>query len=98
MTKKEERQAKAVAMAKQGTGKRWERVTEVKNSWEDLWKTRLERRQFLLKSTFDSLPTPSNLVLWNKKEKDVCTLCKGYANLKHILSSCKVALTHGGCG
>ena len=38
--------------------------------------------------------TTSNLVLWNM-EKAACALCKGYANLKHILSCCKVALTQG---
>ena len=46
-------------------------------------------------STYDLLPTPSNLVLWNKKEEAACALRKGYANLKHILSCCKVALTQG---
>ena len=82
-------------MAKQGAWTRWEGVTELKILWEDLWKVEPVRMQFMLKSTYDLLPTPSNLVLWNKKEEAACALCKGYANLKHILSCCKVALTQG---
>ena len=91
----EERPVKAVGMAKQGAWTRWEGVTELKISWEDLWKVEPERMQFMLKSTYDLLPTPSNLVLWNKKEDTACALCKCYANLKHILSCCKVAITQG---
>ena len=70
-------------------------VTELKISWEDLWKVGPVRMQFMLKSTYDLLPTPSNLVLWNKKEEAACALYKGYANLQHILSCSKVALTQG---
>ena len=91
----EERQVKAVGMAKQGAWTRWEGVTELKISWEALWKVEPVRMQFMLKSTYDLLPTPSNLVLWNKKEEAICALCKGFANLRHILSCCKVALTQG---
>ena len=91
----EERWVKAVGMAKQGAWTRWEGVTELKISWEDLWKVEPVRMEFMLKSIYDLLPTPSNLVLWNKKEEAACALCKGCANLKHILSCCKVTLTQG---
>ena len=37
---------------------RWEGVTELKISWEDLWKVEPVRMQFMLKSTYDLLPTP----------------------------------------
>ena len=82
-------------MAKQGALTRWEGVTELKILWEDLWKVEPVRMQFMRKSTYDLLPTPSNLVVWNKKEDAVCELCKGYASFKHILSCCKVVLTQG---
>ena len=79
----------------QGAWTRWEGVTELKFTWEDLWKTEPVRLQFLLKFTYDLLLTPSNLVPWNKKEDAACAPCKVYANPKHILSRCKVALTRG---
>ena len=82
-------------MAKQVARTRWEGVTELKFSWENLWKVEPVRMEFMLKSTYDLLPTPNNLVPWNKKEEAACVLCKGYGNLKHILSCCIVALTQG---
>ena len=82
-------------MAKQGAWTRWEGVTEMKISWEDLCKVEPVRMQFMLKSTYDLLPIPSTLVLWNKKEEADCALCEGYTNLKHVRSCCKVALTQG---
>ena len=80
-SEEEERRVKAVGMAKQGAWTRWEGATELKLLWEDLWKVEPVRMQFLLKSTYDLLPTPSNLVLFKKKEEATCALCKSYANL-----------------
>ena len=55
--------------------------------WEDMWKVEPVRMQFVLKSTYDLLPIPSNLALWNKKGEAACALCKGYDNLIFYLVS-----------
>ena len=47
---------------------------------------------FLLKSIYNVLPTPTNLCIWGMIEEPVCTLCRGQANLEHILLACKTAL------
>ena len=54
-----------------------------------------QRIAFLLRSTYDLLPSPTNLHLWGKEENPFCKLCGKPANLEHILSSCQRALTEG---
>lgn len=47
---------------------------------------------FLIRSTYNTLPNPSNLFLWYGSEKS-CQLCNvPNLSLQHILSSCKTAL------
>ena len=89
------RNVKAVSMAKQGRWTKWEEVMERRLTWNDIMKTEPYRLKFALKSVTDLLPTPSNLVLWGMKAEATCELCSKYANLKHILSSCSVALSQG---
>lgn len=48
--------------------------------------------KFLLNSMINTLPTQSNLKLWNKSTTDKCLLCKNKETTLHILSGCKVAL------
>ncbi len=41
----------------------------------------------LLKSTYDTLPSPANLVRWKVSEESKCQ-CGQYGTLRHILSAC----------
>ena len=46
-----------------------------------------------LKSTFDMLPTPTNLFKWKIATSDKCK-CGGKGTLFHILSNCPLGLAH----
>ena len=46
---------------------------------------------FLLRATYDTLPSPRNLVRWKIKDEDRCR-CGKPATMKHILSNCGLAL------
>lgn len=49
---------------------------------------------FILRATYDVLPSPSNLNQWYG-EDPTCPLCPSPANLKHILVGCKTSLSQG---
>ncbi|KAK0143476.1 hypothetical protein N1851_018388 [Merluccius polli] len=51
--------------------------------------------KFLLCSVYDVLPTLSKLHSWGLAESPSCTLCRGPANLEHVLSSCRSCLVDG---
>ena len=53
------------------------------------------RIKFCLRSVYDVLPTPTNLVKWGKTEDPNCKLCGKPCTLQHVLSSSNVALTQG---
>jgi hypothetical protein len=53
------------------------------------------RLSFLLKSVYDVLPSPTNMKTWGLAENSDCKLCGRQANLEHVLSSCKTALSDG---
>ncbi|GFR95498.1 reverse transcriptase [Elysia marginata] len=40
------------------------------------------------------LPSKPNLVRWGKKDDPTCPLCHDRQTTEHVLSSCKVALSH----
>ena len=51
---------------------------------------------FCLASTYDTLPSPTNLKRWRITTKAMCTLCsKDVCTTAHILGACKVALQQG---
>ena len=91
----EERHIKAVSMQSQGAWMKWEEALTKKLTWSDLWKMEPLRIKFCLRSVYDVLPTPTNLVKWGKTEHPDCKLCGKPGTLQHILSSCNVALTQG---
>ncbi|XP_069118938.1 uncharacterized protein [Argopecten irradians] len=74
---------------------RWEGARQRKISWGDIWKMEEYRLGFLLKSTYDVLPSPTNLFTRCLKENAACTLCGRPANLAHVLASYTVALADG---
>ncbi|CAC5371102.1 unnamed protein product [Mytilus coruscus] len=53
------------------------------------------RISFMLRSVYDTLPSPSNLHQWGLIEEPSCKLCGERGTMAHILSGCKVALTQG---
>merc|ERR1712074_40075 len=90
----EERKAKAVQLGSQGAWTAW--CTEKRSlSWSDLWRYEPVRLRFLLRSVYDTLPSPANLYLWKLKEDPNCVLCGRKGTLEHILSSCIVSLSQG---
>ena len=89
----EQRRVRVVGMWKQGRWMKWP-VEVRKITSQELWKMSEASIKFLVKSTYDLLPTPANKNTWfNTEEK--CVLCGGNATLNHILSSCKQALAQG---
>ena len=89
----EERNARAVSMRTQGAWTKWESAIRKSVSWNELWKMEPLRIKFLLRSTYDLLPTPTNLVRWGLTQDEKCPLCSQPCHLEHVLSSCKVALS-----
>ena len=52
--------------------------------------------QFCLGATYETLATPSNLRLWNIVEESSCYLYgDANCNIRHILSSCRIAQAQG---
>ena len=86
--------AKAVSQAQQGRWMKWEGVERRKITWNELWSMESSRLSFIIKATYDVLPSPTNLHLWYG-EDPACLQCAAPANLKHILVGCKTSLTQG---
>lgn len=85
--------AKAVSQAQQGRWMRWEGVKR-NITWNDLWSMEAKGLSFILRATYDVLPSPTNLHR-RYGEEPACPLCADPASLKHILVGCKVSLTQG---
>ena len=91
-TEQENRHLHLVQCGQQGQCLRWEeRVIERKLKWNEIWEWEPARLSFLLKSTYDMLPTPANLVRWKISEDDKCK-CGKKGTLRHILSACPLGL------
>lgn len=86
--------AKAVPQVKQGQWMRWESVEKRNITWKDMWEMETSRISFLIRSTYDVLPTPTNLNQWLGEDPS-CPLCSTPATLRHILVGCKVSLSQG---
>ena len=93
---REEQQKRSTSLAQcghQGQVMAWEEnVIERKLTWQELWKWTVSRTSFLIRSTYDVLPSPVNLARWGKEEEEKCHLCDKKGTVKHILSSCQPAL------
>lgn len=62
------------------------------------WRMEEDRIKFLLCSTYDVLPTPTNLCQWGLVENQSCMLCRKPASLElsvFVLSSCQSSLADG---
>ena len=90
----EQRRGKVAQMGAQGAWTRWE-TSHRKLSWKDMWQMRHTELNFLLRSVYDVLPTPTNLARWGLRDDHTCPLCSQPGSLLHILTACKEALSQG---
>ncbi|KAJ8358431.1 hypothetical protein AAFF_G00439950 [Aldrovandia affinis] len=91
----EELRVKSVAQGQQGQWTTWEGVASRAINWADFWKLPQAWLSFLIRATYDTLPSPRNLHQWLGTERS-CDLCGTInASLQHVLSGCKTALTQG---
>ena len=89
----EKRQSKAASFAKQCTWTHWEEAEQKQIKWPSLFTMEPLRISFILRSTYDLLPTASNLKLWGLTQDDTCSACGTHrATLEHVLSSCNSSL------
>ena len=88
----ERRELHLIQCAQQGQVVRWEEnVIERKLSWNEIWNWSTSRLSFLVRSTYDVLPSPTNLVRWKVSMDEKCR-CGKRGTLKHILSNCAKGL------
>ncbi len=88
VTRMEEEQylIKAVSQGQQGCWTTWEGVVGRTLSWPDMWKMPQARVSFLIRATYNALPSASNLYRWYGSEEN-CHLCNApNPSLHHILS------------
>ena len=65
-------------------------------SWASLLAMPANLNSFCLASTYDTLPSPTNLKRWRITTEAMCTLCsKDVCTTAHILETCKVSLLQG---
>lgn len=77
---------RAVSQHQQGRWTTWEVVINRAVTWADMWKMPQTRLSFLIRATYDTLPSPRNLHLWYSSE-ETCQLCDSQnPSLQHILS------------
>ena len=91
----EKRLTKMVRLSQQGAWTKWNKVEHRRISWADFWHMDFSRTRFLVEMVYDVLPSPVNLHLWGKTDTPMCPLCQERGSLRHVLSSCKTALSDG---
>ena len=86
------RHTELVTQSQQGQLTSWEDEVEGREvKWSHLWKWSNYRISFLIKSTFDMMPSPANLFKWKLSADDKCA-CGGRGTLFHIISNCPLGL------
>lgn len=68
-------------MAKQGQWTNWVNLEKRKLSWRNIWEMEGPRVSFLIRGTYDLLPTPQNLSQW-LGEDPACSPCQAPASLR----------------
>ena len=93
MIEEEKRTATAAGQAKQCAWMNWEEAEARKLSWSSLMTMEPIALSFLLRSTYNLLPTPANHKQWGFIGDDTCAMCKSArGSLRHVLSSCGSSL------
>jgi len=71
---------------------RWCDYVRMDLSWKTLLAMPSPLVSFCIQSTYDILPSSSNLFRWKVSSDSLCTLCNTLsATVSHVLSGCKVA-------
>ena len=79
--------------SKQCTWMNCEEAEARKLSWSSLMTMELLALSFLLRSTYNLLPTPANHKQWSFTGDNICMMCKSArGTLRHVLSSCGSSL------
>ena len=95
---------KSVQMSVQGQWTKWSNFVQTDLSWKVMWALPPKLVPFLINSTYDTLPTPSNLKRWGKQDSNACPLCSKsgvdgdslqIGTTSHILSGCQFSLRNG---
>ena len=94
-TEDNRRYQKAVQQSQQGQWTSWSESLQRSLTWNDVWHMAPLRLSFIIRSTYDLLPSKANLVKWGKEEDPSCPLCQKRQSMEHVLSSCKVSLADG---
>ena len=93
MFEEEQRKASAVTQAKQCAWTKWNDIEPIKLSWKPLIAMEPLAISFLLRSTYDLLPSATNLKLWGYTNSDLCLSYKSdRGTLHHVLSACPQSL------
>lgn len=66
--------ARAVEQGSQGAWTKWD-LPKHKVTWTELWRLEPYRISFLLRSVYDTLPSPSHLHTRGLREDPLCKLC-----------------------
>ena len=86
------RNLKLVQSSVQGQCTYWqENVIQRKLTWNEIWQWEPARLSFLIQSTYDTLPSPANLVRWKILSDNKCK-CGQRGTMRHILSNCPIGL------
>ena len=86
---------KGVHQPQRGQWTSWEEALQRSFTWNDIWQMVPLKLSFLRRSTYDLLPSKSNIVKWKKESDPTCPLCNEKPQtLEHVLSSCKTALAN----
>lgn len=80
-----------VSHCQQGKWSTWEDVTSWTFIWADMWSTPQARLSFLIRATYNTLPSPRNLHIWYGVEEPCYLYSSSNPDLKYILSGCKAA-------
>ena len=88
--------SKAVQLQLQDQWTQWLNYIQNDLSWKYLLALPVNLVSFFVASTFDVLPSPSNIQRWKISTDAACALCiKDVCTTVHILGACKVALKQG---
>ena len=94
-TEDKKRYQKAVQQSQQGQWTNWTDALQRSLTWNDVWHMAPLRLSFIIRATYDLLPSKANLAKWGKEEDPRCQLCQKKQTTEHVLSSCKVSLANG---
>ena len=86
------RVAQAVSQSQQGRWTQWEDVAQRELGWSELWRMDPQRVSFIIRATYDLLPTPVNCHRWDPSVSNSCPQCKSRGTLEHILAGCPKSL------